>query len=156
MKTIKYFIGFGVNGLTFLILILFAMQFPAIALARDNAQNHSIMDAMATDTASSFINVKFYFGEQAHPPVRRTIGTYTTRRTTNSFLKSDAESCQWAFLSAIKTLYERTLVEGGNAVINIASITTGERMNSTSDFVCRAGNVVTKVYLQGDVVVLHE
>ena len=148
MNITKQSIRFGAS----ILLVMLVVQSPATALARDNVQNYPVIDAMETATAKSFIGVKFYFGDQPHPAVKRLIGTYPTKRTTNAFGKSDYKSCQWAFLSAIKTLYERTLKEGGNAVVNIQSITTGAIINSTDEFVCRAGNVVAKVYLKGTVV----
>ena len=148
MNITKQSIRFGAS----ILLLIIAIQYPATALARDDVHNFPIIDAMETATAKSFIGVKFYFGDQPHPAVKRLIGTYPTKRTTNAFGKSDYKSCQWAFLSAIKTLYERTLKEGGNAVVNIQSITTGAIINSTDEFVCRAGNVVAKVYLTGTVV----
>lgn len=127
---------------------------PTVSFARDAAQEHSIQAAMDTSTAQSFNGVRFFFGKGNHPAVKRTIGTYSSRRSTNAFGKSDMESCQWAFLSAVKTFYERALAEGGNAVINIQSVTTGPEFSSTDKYQCRAGNVVSKVYLTGDVVVM--
>lgn len=56
---------------------------------------------------------------------------------------------------AVKTLWERALKEGGNAVVDIKSVTIGETVSSTTDYVRRAGNVVVKVYLQGRVVVIE-
>ncbi len=150
MKINELSIRFGAS----ILLVMLVAQSPGTAMARDNVQNHSIIDAMETATAISLTGVKFYFGDQSHPAVKRLIGTYPTKRTTNAFGKSDHKACQWAFLSAIKTLYERTLAEGGNAVINIQSITTGTPFNSSDEFVCRAGNVVAKVYLKGTVVSL--
>lgn len=125
------------------------------AQARDDSSRLPIAQPMATDTAQDLSAVRFFFGDQPHPAVSRTIGTYTTRRTTNAFGKSDQEACDWGFLSAVKTLFERTQAEGGNAVINIKSVTTGETVSSATDYVCRAGNVVAKVYLEGTVVVLE-
>ena len=140
----------------FFLLSIFAMiQFPAPALARDDAAKHSIDEAMATDTARAFTGVKFYFGDQSFGQAKRKIGSYTSRKTTNAFGKSDEEACQWAFLSAVKSFYERALREGGNAVVNLKSITTGKPFSSATEFECRAGNVVAKVYLSGDVVELN-
>jgi hypothetical protein len=139
---------------TALLMGMLAIQYSGISVARDSTQNHSINDAMETATAKSFSDVKFFFGDQPHPEPNRHIGSYNSKRTTNAFGKSDYESCQWAFLSAIKSFYERALAEGGDAVVNIKSITTGRPFESTTEFVCRAGNVVTKVYLRGDVVEL--
>ena len=136
------------------LLSMFMMLLSATAFGRDNVQQHSIAEAMETDTAKSFSSVQFYFGNQPHPDIKRRLGSYTTKRTTNAFGKGDYKSCQWAFLSALKTLSERTLTEGGNAVVNIESVTTGKTFAGTDEFICRAGNVITKVYLKGDVVLL--
>lgn len=125
------------------------------AHARDTTHRFPISEPMSTSTAEEFKNVRFYFGDQSHPSVSRTIGTYTTRRTTNGFMKADKEACDWGFLSAIKTLWERANKEGGNAVVNIKSVTTGETVSSATEYVCRAGNVVVKVYLEGKVVVIE-
>ncbi len=122
------------------------------SFARDVTQLHSITDAMNTITAESLMQVQFYFGDQPYPKSKRSIGRFTTRRTTIAFGKTDYNSCQWAFLSAVKTLFERAQIEGGNAVVNIQSVTDGEAFISNQQFVCRAGNVVSKVYLSGDVV----
>ena len=70
--------------------------------------------------------------------------------------KSDKEACDWAFLSAIKSLYTRTGELGGNAVVNIRSITDNWPETSETEYVCRAGNVVAKVYLQGTIVTLPD
>jgi len=134
---------------------LFVFAFSNAADARDTTHRFPIKDPMATSTAKELDNVRFYFGDQKHPGVKRTIGVYTTRRTTNAFMKADKEACDWGFLSAVKTLWERALKEGGNAVVGIKSVTTGETVSSASEYVCRAGNVVAKVYLEGKVVVLE-
>ena len=151
MNINKQSIRFGAS----ILLVIIAVQSPGTAIARDTVQNYPIIDAMETATAKSFTDVKFYFGEQPHPAVKRLIGTYPTKRTTNAFGKSDAKACQWAFLSAITTLYKRALLEGGNAVVNIQSITTGKPINSSDEFVCRAGSLLAKVYLEGTVVSLE-
>lgn len=122
--------------------------------ARDSTHNFPIAEPMSTSTAQGFDGVRFFFGNEPYPAVQRTIGVYTTRRSTNAFMKSDKEACDWGFLSAIKTLWERATKEGGNAVVNIRSVTTGETVDSSKEYVCRAGNVVAKVYLEGKVVVL--
>jgi hypothetical protein len=110
---------------------------------------------MSTTTAEAFADVKFFFGDQPHPTIARNIGTFTSKKTTNAFGKSDKESCDWAFLSAAKSFFERASREGGNAVINNRSITTGNPVSSENEYVCRAGNVVSKVYLEGTVVELE-
>lgn len=130
-------------------------QIPGAAQARDTSQEQSITEAMNTETAQSYTGVEFYFGDQPYAEPKRFIGHFTSKKTTRAFGKSDYESCQWAFLSAIKSFHQRALREGGNAVVNITSITTGQPFKSTDQFKCRAGNVVSKVYLQADVVELE-
>ena len=127
------------------------------AEARDTTHNLPVADPMSTSTAEGLANVRFFFGEQQHPTVLRTIGTYSSRKTTNAFGKSDKTACDWAFLSAIKSFWDRASRGGGNnnAVINIRSITTGATVSSESEYVCRAGNVVAKVYLEGTFVELE-
>lgn len=136
------------------ILLIFSIS--KAALARDATQDFPIAEPMATPTAKEFVGVQFFFGNQSHPKIKDTIGTFSAHRTTNAFLKSDKEACDWGFLSAMKSLWQRAVKEGGNAVIDIRSITTGEPVNSDKNYVCRAGNVVAKVYLEGTVVVLKK
>ena len=140
------------NKCLLLSLIVVAACFSSTTFARDTVVRQSIESAMQTSTAMSFTGVQFFFGDQAHGEVKERMGTVSSRRTTNAFGKSDRESCEWAFLSGIKALHQRALAEGGNAVINIRSITTGQTDSSQTDYVCRAGNVVSKVYLEGEVV----
>ncbi len=135
--------------------VLTTTLFTGAAQARDTTHRFPIAEPMATSTAEELDNIRFYFGDEAHPEPTRTIGVYTTRRTTNAFMKADKEACDWGFLSAMKTLWERAHKEGGNAVVGIKSITTGETVSSSSEYVCRAGNVVAKVYLEGKVVVIE-
>ena len=139
----------------YLIPIVAITQFPGTVDARDDASKQPIADAMATETAQAFTGVKFYFGDQPYGEAKRKIGNFTSKKTTNAFGKSDYDACQWAFLSAVKSFYERALREGGNAVVNLKSITTGEPFSSATEFECRAGHVVAKVYLSGDVVELN-
>ncbi len=140
----------------FLLLSMIALlQFPASAMARDDAGKYSIDEAMATDTGQSFTGVTFYFGDQSYAEPNEKFGTFTSKKTTNAFGKSDEEACQWAFLSAVKSFYERALREGGNAVVNLVSITTGQPFSSATEFECRVGNIVAKVYLRGQVVELN-
>jgi len=145
----------SIRNTFYLFTIIAMLQMPGAAQARDTSQKQSVSDAMNTATAKSYSGVNFYFGDQSYAEPKRFIGNYTSKKTTNAFGKSDHEACQWAFLSAIKSFYERARREGGNAVVNITSITTGQPFKSTDQFECRAGNIVAKVYLQADVVELE-
>ena len=92
-----------------LCFLIAGFGFPLDAKARDQAKTFSISEAMNTATAKSFEGVDFYFGDQKYPKVERHIGKYSSKKATNAFGKSDWESCEWAFLSAVKSFYERAL-----------------------------------------------
>ena len=137
-----------------LCFLIAGSSYPLDAQARDQAKKFSISEAMKTATAKSFEGVDFYFGDQKYPQVERYIGKYSSKKATNAFGKSDWESCEWAFLSAVKSFYERALRQGGNAVVNLISTTRGDKFSSQEEYICRAGNVISKVFLSGEVVQL--
>ena len=99
-------------------------------------------------------SVKFAFGSKSLGSVARNHGEYHTNKKTNAFGKSDEKACNWAFLSAMASLQQRALAEGGNAVINIRSNYKNHETSSDTTFQCGAGNVVAGVALIGDVVTL--
>ena len=53
-------------------------------------------------------DVVFYFADQKTSKVEQTLGEYVTNKKTNSFNKSDENACQWAFLSALLELRDRS------------------------------------------------
>jgi hypothetical protein len=128
----------------------------SVAHARDTALKLPIKDAMATEAAKSQLgtDVKFFFGSEAHPAPKTTLGTYTSNKKTNFANKSDKEGCEWVFLSAMVPLKQRALAEGGNAVINIQSYYKKNEFSSPTEYECHAGAFVGGVALRGTVVKL--
>ncbi len=126
--------------------------------ARDELVRFSIEEAMAIPDAEAKLGagIRFFFGDQEHPDVERQIGTYTSNKKTNAFGKSDRKACNRAFLSAMISLQERAIAEGGNAVVNIRSYYKSNEYTSPTEFECGAGGVVAGVALRGDVVKLAE
>ena len=126
------------------------------AHARDTALKLPIKDAMATEAAKSKLGteVKFFFGTEAHPAPQATLGTYTSNKKTNFANKSDKEGCEWVFLSAMISLKQRALAEGGNAVINIQSYYKKNEFSSPTEYECHAGAIMGGVALRGTVVKL--
>jgi hypothetical protein len=127
-----------------------------VAHARDTNLKLPIKDAMETPAAKEKLGteVKFFFGSQAHPAAKTTLGTYTSNKKTNFANKSDKEGCEWVFLSAMISLKERALAEGGNAVINIQSYYKKNEFSSPTEYECHAGAFVGGVALRGTVVKL--
>jgi hypothetical protein len=126
------------------------------AYSRDTQHNYSIQEALTSTDFTSKLDpsIRFYFGNQRHAKVKRSFGNFSTNKKTNAFNKTDKEACRWVLLSALLTLQERTIKEGGNAVINIASNYKKKKMSSATEYECHAGTIMAGVALTGDVVKL--
>ena len=127
-----------------------------IALARDTQLKLPIKDAMENAAAKEKLGtgVKFFFGPQTAPKAEKSLGTFTSNKKTNFVGKSDKEACEWAFLSAMISLRDRAIAEGGNAVINIQSYYKKNEFTSATEYECHAGAVTGGVTLRGTVVKL--
>jgi uncharacterized protein YbjQ (UPF0145 family) len=145
MKQLGYFI--------LLSMVLFSYS---AGHARNTMLKISIADALELGERESRLNssIRLYFGNQAHPAVVSRLGTYTANRKTNGVGKSDQRACKWAFLSAIITLQDRAVREGGNAVVNIHSYYYKREFSSATQFECGAGAIMAGVTMVGDVVKL--
>lgn len=150
--------GRKMKQLAYLVLISMLLFSYSDGDARSTLHKISIESALEWGRQEGVLvsSVQLYFGEQDHPAVESNLGTYTSNRKTNAFGKSDEKACKWAFLSAMKTLQERAIKEGGNAVINIHSFYFENKFVSASEFECGAGATVAGVTMVGDVVKLAE
>lgn len=126
------------------------------ASARDDIADYSVADALASEQAKNILGteIQFYFGDQPHGTVTKTILETRTNKKTNGANKSDTEACEWAFLSAMKALKEKAQSVGANAVVNIRSNYRNNTTSSATTFKCGSGMLVSGVALIGDVVVL--
>lgn len=141
--------------LVFIAMLLFSYS---TGEARNTLHKVSIEEALAWGEEEGVLkdSVKLYFGTQSHAAIERNIGTYTANRKTNGVGKSDEKACKWAFLSAMVTLQDRAIAEGGNAVVNIHSYYYKNEFSSETEFECGAGAIMSGVTMVGDVVVLAE
>ena len=139
-----------------IVLLMMSLFLVSSAYARDDVADYSIKEAMITAKEKSVLTnrVKFYYGKQKHAATARNYGNFKTNKKTNAMGKSDKQACEWAFLSALKSLEGRALKEGGNAVINIKSNYKNNLTSNTKTFQCGAGTFVAGVALSGDVVKL--
>ncbi|MPV67272.1 excinuclease ABC subunit A [Burkholderia sp. BE17] len=124
------------------------------AHARDSVGNYPIESAMTSEGDKLGDDVALYFGDQSHPKIVKSYGTFATNKKTNAFGKSDEAACQHVFLSAALELQARARKEGGNAVVGIKSNYRNVLRSSTTDFTCGAGAFVAGVALTGEVVTL--
>lgn len=98
------------------------------------------------------LDVPYYMAGESHPAVVRDMGEFESNQRSNGFGKSDESACSTAFLSALIVLQKRVQKEGGDAVIDIKSVTRDNPLTSAHEFRCVAGNVVVNVALTGRVV----
>ena len=133
-----------------------ALLVVSVAHARDERLKMPLRDAMETVEAKGKLgsDIKFFFGSQKSPKATQTLGTFTANKKTNFANKSDQEGCQRAFLSAMITLKERAVREGGNAVVNIHSVYKDAKFESDTEYECGAGKIMGGVALRGTVVKL--
>lgn len=129
---------------------------PGTAGARNTKYMLPIDAALNTPAARDRLGtaVILYFGNQAHPPIAQTIGDWVTNLKTNAFNKSDEVACQWVFLSALISLRDRAMKEGGDAVVGIRSFYKKNEVVSDTEYECHAGALIAGVALKGTVVKL--
>jgi uncharacterized protein YbjQ (UPF0145 family) len=126
---------------------------PMVAGARETFHDFEIKQAMDSDVGKSkLLGVPVHFAGQSHAKVASDMGVFTANRRTNAFNKSDEQACRIAFLSAVIALQSRAQKLGGDAVVDIKSITKNRNLESATQYRCAAGNVVANVVLTGRVV----
>jgi uncharacterized protein YbjQ (UPF0145 family) len=144
--------------ITYLLLVSCLILGVSTGDARNTVHRLSIAEALAEGEQEGVLSgsISLYFSEQEHPAVDESLGTFTANRKTNAFGKSDEEACRWAFLSAMKSLEDRAIREGGDAVINIYSYYYKNKVESATEFECGAGGLMAGVTMIGEVVKLAE
>jgi len=124
--------------------------------ARDDKSMRPVSDVLEKYEAKLNSDVALYFGDQSHPSVARKLGEFPTNKKTNGFNKSDSEACEWVMLSALLSLQERAVREGGDAVVNIRSYYKKDEVSSETEYECHNGAFVAGVALIGEVVKLDK
>jgi hypothetical protein len=139
-----------------MLLLGLALVAPTIAEARDDKLMLPIAEAMSTPEAREKLqgDIRFFFGDQAHPKVNERLGEGVSNRKTNAANKTDKQACEWAFLSALLAMQERALTLGADAVINIQSYYKKVPVKSATEYECHAGAVMAGVALKGEFVKL--
>jgi|TARA_B100000959_G_C14696150_1_gene506840 hypothetical protein len=147
-----------VNKTIATLAIVFSLAIPQHCLARDTLYDIALDEALNSLEARTAIDssIQLYFGDRPHSKVLRDFGEFSTNKKTNAFGKSDVTACRWVFLSAIISLQQRVIREGGNAVINIKSNYRGRETVSDSTIKCGAGAIMAGVALKGTVVTLKD
>ena len=129
---------------------------PSVAQARDTRLMLPIEEAMSTPEAKERLqgDIRFYFGDQAHPEVKERLGEGVSNRKTNAVNKTDKRACEWSFLSALLAMQGRARELGADAVVNIQSYYRKVPVGSATQYECHAGAVIAGVALKGEFVKL--
>ena len=137
-----------------LILVIFInlLLIPA-SFARDDIGSYAIADALAIEEYKNLLGneIRFYCGTNKPKNIQKIYGEFGTNKKTNAFNKTDKAACQRAFISALISLRDRALREGGNAVINVKSNYKGTLTSDNTTFRCGAGAIMAGVALVGTV-----
>jgi len=139
------------------VIITFLMLTVSVSWARDDIKDYSIKAVLDSEQAKAKLgnDVKFYFGNQKPKgKIVKKFLTVSTNKKTNAFNKSDEEACQWVFLSAMITMRNRAIQEGGNAIIDIRSNYRNNLTSSDTTFKCGAGAFVAGAALRGTIVTI--
>ena len=134
-------------------VLALVLLLPLAVQARDTEVFVAAESAAQSDHAKGYLlDVPWYLKDQPGAPQGRSLATVTTEQSTRGAFRSDESSCQVAFLTALKNLQERAQRMGGDAVVDIVSVTRGSRSESPTDFRCVAGAIVVHVGLEGTIV----
>ncbi len=141
----------------FIIMFACLLLAPA-AYAKDKIDDYWINEVMTSKNALTALgdDILYFFGDEPHGKVIRTLGEIKTSKKTRALGKSDEEACHWVFLSAMKELKAHALQRGGNAVINIRSNYKNKQTTSTETFKCAAGTLMAGVALIGTIIEMEQ
>lgn len=112
----------------------------------------SIQEAMSSQLAKESLtsDIAFSFGKENVSG--KEIGTWVSNKKTNKVGKGKKESCFRAFVSAMISLQNRALKEGGSKVVKIHSFYKKVPFYSDTYFKCDVGHIMSGVALRGTVV----
>jgi len=127
---------------------------PLAASARNTEVILPVKGAVESDTKGHLLDVKFFMKGAGHPAVAKKFVTVSASRSTRGAFRSDEDSCNVAFLSSLRALQDRAVTEGGDAIIDIISVTRNVTTESETEFRCVAGSAVVHVALKGTIVKL--
>lgn len=121
--------------------------------AEDKLQNFPVKHALASSVAKDKLDkgIKTYMMGQSVPGLQKRFRAYKSNKRGNAVGKSTQDACDIAFISALIALQQRADKEGGNAVVDIYSLTKDKKMQSSENYSCNAGGMMANVVLMGTV-----
>ncbi|CUU70407.1 excinuclease ATPase [Campylobacter hyointestinalis subsp. hyointestinalis] len=133
--------------------LIFALGFvfASSLFARNDILYFPLKDVLESEKAKEIIDpsIELIFGSGNTGEI--VTKQVRTNKKTNAFGKTDKKACEWALLSALKSLQERAKKDGGTKVINITGYYYKNEFDSKTEFQCGAGSIMAGVTLIGDV-----
>lgn len=116
----------------------------------DTSHTFSIAEALNSPQAKQVLDpsIELHFASGRGQIIKSGL---ISNKKTNGANKSDLDSCNWAFLSAVKQFQDTAKKLGGTKVINLISYYKKKPYTSATQFECHTGNVITGVALRGDI-----
>jgi len=140
--------------------LIAAVFLSSIVAVPAHARNTEVLidaeTAVKNQGKGDLLDIPFYMKGQQHPKVIKKIGNWSSSRKGRGVLQSDEAACSRTFVSAIKSLQERAVLEGGDAIINITTWTKDVPYEDAEKFRCVAGAVIVHVAIKGDIVKLAD
>lgn len=141
---------------TVFVTLTLLLLFGAPASARDTEVMRNAKAAAESEMGKAVLfSIPFYMKGEEHPGVAKKLIEVSTTQSTRGAFRSDKNSCEVAFLSCMKELQRKAQEAGGDAIIDIVSITRGTQTESPTDFRCVAGAIVVHVGLKAQIVKLE-
>lgn len=138
------------------LLIAAGLLLPSAAGARETERFFDVEHAVESERGGEhLIDVPYYMKGQSHPEVAETLLFVTMERSTRGVFRADQTACDVAFLSALRSLQDRAVQEGADAIVDIVSTTRGIQTDSDSQYRCVAGTTIVHVGLKGSFVKLE-
>ncbi|WP_431822002.1 signal peptidase [Burkholderia sp. F1] len=108
----------------------------------------------AEATGHDATGVKLYFGAQAHPAVKTTIGSRSESVRVKRAIEAEQPTCDQALAEALSRLRDYAKRHGGNAVVNVTTRFHEQRSDSAARYTCGVSPSAGALAVSGDVVVL--
>jgi hypothetical protein len=146
------------NNVRLLTTFIMVFLLPHFAWSRSLLLEYNVEEALTQMQARQQLvrPVSLYFQGQRFGHVVDNLGITEASRKNNAFNIAGKQACQQAFVAALKSLSERALSLGGNAVVNIRSAYANRSDYYQTTFQCGAGDLMVGVALTGEVVYLDD
>jgi uncharacterized protein YbjQ (UPF0145 family) len=134
----------------------------ALLVATQAAGRDTTVELSAHEVAQSskgrdfLLDVPFWMKGEPHELEGEALQVSSVTRTSSAVMRSDRAACMSAFLDALKVLQQKALDAGGNAVVDIVSVTRDVETESAQTFRCVAGATVARVGLRATLMRLPE